>query len=77
MRYSLYPRALNQVEQRRKEALSRSDDDGESGLESSLQDVVSRYSFMDLWPCSSKDLDHLTRQEVDVYYLFLYICFLD
>lgn len=77
MRYSLYPRALNQVEQRRKEALSRIDDDGESGLESSLQDVVSRYSFMDLWPCSSKDLDHLTRQEVDVYYLFLYICFLD
>lgn len=77
MRYSLYPRALNQVEQRRKEALSRTDDDGESGLESSLQDVVSRYSFMDLWPCSSKDLDHLTRQEVDVYYLFLYICFLD
>lgn len=77
MRYSLYPWALNQVEQRRKEALSRTDDDGESGLESSLQDVVSRYSFMDLWPCSSKDLDHLTRQEVDVYYLFLYICFLD
>lgn len=77
MRYRLYPRALNQVEQRRKEALSRTDDDGESGLESSLQDVVSRYSFMDLWPCSSKDLDHLTRQEVDVYYLFLYICFLD
>lgn len=77
MRYSLYPGALNQVEQRRKEALSRTDDDGESGLESSLQDVVSRYSFMDLWPCSSKDLDHLTRQEVDVYYLFLYICFLD
>lgn len=77
MRYSLYPWALIQVEQRRKEALSRTDDDGESGLESSLQDVVSRYSFMDLWPCSSKDLDHLTRQEVDVYYLFLYICFLD
>lgn len=76
MRYSLYPRALIQVEQRRKEALSRTDDDGESGLESSLQDVVSRYSFMDLWPCSSKDLDHLTRQEVDVYYIFLYICFL-
>lgn len=77
MRYSLYPWALNQVEQRRKEALSRTDDDGESGLEGSLQDVVSRYSFMDLWPCSSKDLDHLTRQEVDVYDRFLYICFLD
>ncbi|KAF5958976.1 hypothetical protein HYC85_000185 [Camellia sinensis] len=35
----------------------------EEALESSLQDVVSRYSFMDLWPCSSKDLDHLARQE--------------
>lgn len=56
--------AMNKVEQRRKEALSRTGDDGESILESSLQDVVSRYSFMDLWPCSSKDLDHLARQEV-------------
>lgn len=56
--------ALNQVEQRRKEALSKTGDDGESILESSLQDVVSRYSFMDLWPCSLEDLDHLARQEV-------------
>ncbi|MCD7448034.1 hypothetical protein HAX54_037348 [Datura stramonium] len=51
------------VEQRRKEALSRTGDDGISELESSLHDVVSRYSFMDLWPCSSNDLDHLARQE--------------
>ncbi|RVW64783.1 Retrovirus-related Pol polyprotein from transposon TNT 1-94 [Vitis vinifera] len=51
------------VEQRRKEALSRTGEDGTTALESSLQDVVSRYSFMDLWPCSSRDLDHLARQE--------------
>ncbi|KAF5190818.1 Cleavage stimulation factor subunit, partial [Thalictrum thalictroides] len=51
------------VEQRRKEALSRSDEEGSSTLDTSLHDVVSRYSFMDLLPCSSKDLDHLARQE--------------
>ncbi|XP_057948438.1 cleavage stimulation factor subunit 77 isoform X2 [Malania oleifera] len=51
------------VEQRRKEALSRAGEEGTSTLDSSLQDVVSRYSFMDLWPCSSKDLDHLAQQE--------------
>lgn len=55
--------SMLKVEQRRKEALSRMGEDGESILESSLQDVLSRYSFMDLWPCSAKDLDHLTRQE--------------
>lgn len=55
---------LIQVEQRRKEALSRTGEEGASALEDSFQDVVSRYSFMDLWPCSSKDLDHLVRQEV-------------
>lgn len=55
--------SMLKVEQRRKEALSRMGEDGESVLESSLQDVLSRYSFMDLWPCSAKDLDHLTRQE--------------
>ncbi|KAL7225848.1 hypothetical protein ACSBR1_021078 [Camellia fascicularis] len=53
-----------EVEQRRKEALSRTGEESQSALESSLQDVVSRYSFMDLWPCSSKDLDHLAWQEV-------------
>lgn len=47
-----------------KEALSGKGEEGSSSLESSLQDVVSRYSYMDLWPCSSKELDHLTRQEV-------------
>ncbi|XP_010279464.1 PREDICTED: cleavage stimulation factor subunit 77 isoform X2 [Nelumbo nucifera] len=55
--------SMLKVEQRRKEALSKSGEEGSSTLEGSLQDVVSRYSFMDLWPCSSKDLDHLARQD--------------
>ncbi|PHU10477.1 hypothetical protein BC332_22337 [Capsicum chinense] len=55
--------SMLKVEQRRKEALSRAGDEGTSELESSLHDVVSRYSFMDLWPCSSNELDHLARQE--------------
>ncbi|KAJ0042094.1 hypothetical protein Pint_17119 [Pistacia integerrima] len=55
--------SMLKVEQRRKEALSRTGEEGATALEGSLQDVVSRYSFMDLWPCSSKDLDHLVRQE--------------
>ncbi|XP_029125437.1 cleavage stimulation factor subunit 77 isoform X1 [Cajanus cajan] len=54
--------SMLKVEQRRKEALSGGED-GTAVLESSLQDIVSRYSFMDLWPCSSNDLDHLSRQE--------------
>ncbi|XP_012568164.1 cleavage stimulation factor subunit 77 isoform X2 [Cicer arietinum] len=55
--------SMLKVEQRRKEALSGTGEDATAALESSLQDVVSRYSFMDLWPCSSNDLDHLSRQE--------------
>ncbi|KAA0041844.1 cleavage stimulation factor subunit 77 isoform X2 [Cucumis melo var. makuwa] len=55
--------SMLKVEKRRKEALSQMGEDGASTLESSLQDVVSRYSFMDLWPCTSSDLDNLTRQE--------------
>lgn len=55
--------SMLKVEQRKKEALSRMGEEEASTLEGSLQDVVSRYSFMDLWPCSSKDLDHLARQE--------------
>ncbi|PKU63009.1 hypothetical protein MA16_Dca023993 [Dendrobium catenatum] len=51
------------VEQRRKEALSGAGEEDSSTLESTLHDVVSRYNFMDLWPCSSKELDHLARQE--------------
>ncbi|XP_056170608.1 cleavage stimulation factor subunit 77 isoform X3 [Syzygium oleosum] len=51
------------VEQRRKEAIFGTVEDGGSVLEGSLQDIVLRYSFMDLWPCSSRDLDHLSRQE--------------
>ncbi|RZC50999.1 hypothetical protein C5167_019426 [Papaver somniferum] len=49
--------SILKVEQRRKEALS-------SAFEGSLHDVVSRYSFMGLRPCSSKDLDYLARQEL-------------
>ncbi|KAL3651794.1 Cleavage stimulation factor subunit 77 [Castilleja foliolosa] len=55
--------SMLKVEQRRKEALCKMAENGESALENSLQDVISRYSFKDLWPCSSKDLDHLARQE--------------
>ncbi|XP_024020703.1 cleavage stimulation factor subunit 77 [Morus notabilis] len=55
--------SMLKVEQRRKEALSGAGEEGSSALESSLHDVVSRYSFMDLWPCSSNDLDHLARQQ--------------
>ncbi|WJX29692.1 Cleavage stimulation factor subunit 77 [Trifolium repens] len=52
--------SMLKVEQRRKEAFG---EDATAASESSLQDVVSRYSFMDLWPCSSNDLDNLSRQE--------------
>lgn len=52
--------SMLKVEQRRKEALSRSDEE-ETPSEASLHDVVSRYSFMDLWPCSSVGLDHIAR----------------
>ncbi|KAL2335157.1 hypothetical protein Fmac_016370 [Flemingia macrophylla] len=56
--------SMLKVEQRRKEALSGVEDEREEeALESSLQDIVSRYSFMDLWPCTSNDLDHLARKE--------------
>lgn len=52
--------SMLKVEQRRKEAFG---EEATAASESSLQDVVSRYSFMDLWPCSSNDLDNLSRQE--------------
>ncbi|KAI4341639.1 hypothetical protein MLD38_026337 [Melastoma candidum] len=55
--------SMLKIEQRRKEALAGATEDGGVALEGSLQDLVSRYSFMDLWPCSSGDLDHLSRQE--------------
>lgn len=51
------------MEQRRKEALSRTSEDALSALENTLYDVVSRYSYMDLWPCSTKELDYLSRHE--------------
>ncbi|CAL9760037.1 unnamed protein product [Musa acuminata subsp. burmannicoides] len=55
--------SMLKVEQRKKEALTRSVEEGSTVLENTLYDVISRYSFMDLWPCSPKDLDHLARQE--------------
>lgn len=55
--------SMLKVEQRRKDALSKIGGESQSDLENSLQDVVSRYSFKDLSPCSSRDLDHLARQE--------------
>lgn len=55
--------SMLKVEQRRKEALAGMSEGGASALDNSLQDVISRYSFMDLWPCSSKELDHLSRQD--------------
>ncbi|GAV65335.1 Suf domain-containing protein, partial [Cephalotus follicularis] len=55
--------SMLKVEQRRKEALARIGEDGASILEDSLQDVVSRYTFRDLLPCSTKDLDLLARQD--------------
>ncbi|XP_076957543.1 cleavage stimulation factor subunit 77-like isoform X1 [Bidens hawaiensis] len=55
--------SMLKVEQRRKEALARTSEEGSSALDNSLQDVVSRYSFMDLWPCSSNELEHLSRQD--------------
>ncbi|VFQ65806.1 unnamed protein product [Cuscuta campestris] len=56
--------SMLRVEERRKEALSRTVDGETPILESSLQDIVSRYSFKDLCPCSSKALDHLSQQEM-------------
>ncbi|RZC51239.1 hypothetical protein C5167_019665 [Papaver somniferum] len=55
--------SILKVEQRRKEALSKTREDGASAFEGTLHDVVSRYSFMGLSPCSSKDLDYLARQD--------------
>uniref|UniRef100_A0ACD5XRS7 Uncharacterized protein n=1 Tax=Avena sativa TaxID=4498 RepID=A0ACD5XRS7_AVESA len=55
--------SMLKVEQRRKEALSKTSEDVLSSLDNTLYDVVSRYNYMDLWPCSSKELDYLSRQE--------------
>ncbi|KAJ0935724.1 putative suppressor of forked, tetratricopeptide-like helical domain superfamily [Helianthus annuus] len=54
--------SMLKVEERRKDNLAKINE-GASALENSLQDVVSRYSFMDLWPCSSNELEHLSRQD--------------
>ncbi|XP_016748515.2 cleavage stimulation factor subunit 77-like isoform X2 [Gossypium hirsutum] len=70
--------SMLKVEQRWKEALSGTIEEGASALETSLLDLISRYSFKDLWPCSSKDLDHLSRQEFHqtplLQFLLLPIC---
>ncbi|XP_051131496.1 cleavage stimulation factor subunit 77 isoform X2 [Andrographis paniculata] len=55
--------SMLKVEQRRKEALCQMGETGESTLEDSLHDLISRYSFMNLWPCSPRDLNHLAQQE--------------
>ncbi|XP_050382098.1 cleavage stimulation factor subunit 77-like [Argentina anserina] len=56
--------SMMKVEQRRREALSSiGGEEQSSSFKSSLQDVVSRYSYRNLSPCSVKDLDHLTREE--------------
>lgn len=61
--------AVVQVQQRRKDALLQTGDEGAASAESSLQQLVSRYRYLDLWPCSAQDLDYLARQQV-------YLCFL-
>ncbi|PKA61851.1 hypothetical protein AXF42_Ash008683 [Apostasia shenzhenica] len=55
--------SILKVELRRKEALSGTAEEGSLAPDTTLRDVVSRYSFMDLCPCSFKELDHLARQE--------------
>lgn len=65
-----------QVEQRRKEALSQIGDDGALAAEPSLLRLISRYRFLDLWPCSSFDLDHMSRQQVHSTMSLLESCFL-
>ncbi|XP_047321570.1 cleavage stimulation factor subunit 77 isoform X2 [Impatiens glandulifera] len=54
--------SMLKVERRRKEALSGTSEVG--AFETSLKDIVSRYSFKGLYPCSPADLDHLARQDL-------------
>ncbi|KAL3702271.1 hypothetical protein R1sor_020293 [Riccia sorocarpa] len=56
--------SMLKVEQRRREALSQNGEDEINALESALQQLIARYRFLDLWPCSSSDLDHLARQQI-------------
>ncbi|KAG6552890.1 hypothetical protein Mapa_005545 [Marchantia paleacea] len=56
--------SMLKVEQRRREALNQNSEDGPSSIEGSLQQLIARYRFLDLWPCSSSDLDHLARQQI-------------
>lgn len=52
------------VEQRRKEAFSQDGENSADVLGGSLQQLIARYHFLDLWPCSATDLDHLARQQI-------------
>ncbi|CAM6045157.1 unnamed protein product [Sphagnum compactum] len=56
--------SMLKVEQRRKETLSQTGEDGSTLGEGSLQQLIARYRFLDLWPCSTFDLDHITHQQV-------------
>lgn len=56
--------SMLKVQQRRKDALLQTGDEGAASAESSLQQLVSRYRYLDLWPCSAQDLDYLARQQV-------------
>lgn len=62
-----------QVQQRRKDALLQTGDEGAASAESSLQQLVSRYHYLDLWPCSAQDLDYLARQQVYFCFLVLHV----
>ncbi|KAI5059393.1 hypothetical protein GOP47_0025712 [Adiantum capillus-veneris] len=56
--------SMLKVQQRRKDALVQIGDEGAAMVENSLQQLISRYRYLDLWPCSAQDLDHLARQQV-------------
>ncbi|MCO5608015.1 hypothetical protein L7F22_062218 [Adiantum nelumboides] len=56
--------SMLKVQQRRKDALMQFGDEGAASIEHSLQQLISRYRYLDLWPCSAQDLDHLARQQV-------------
>ncbi|EFJ31023.1 hypothetical protein SELMODRAFT_270661 [Selaginella moellendorffii] len=56
--------SMLKVAQRRKEALTGDDGVAVASSESSMQQLISRYRFLDLWPCSSQDLDHLAQQQI-------------
>ncbi|KAH7425316.1 hypothetical protein KP509_11G049100 [Ceratopteris richardii] len=58
--------SIMKVQQRRKDALIQMGDEGAASIEHSLLQLVSRYRYLDLWPCSTQELNHLSRQQVMV-----------